>query len=196
MTLNVGPSHPATHGVLRLVLELDGEEIISCDPVVGHLHRGMEKIGETIQYNQFVPYTDRFDYLAPLSNNIAYACAVEKLLGWELPPRGQALRVLALELSRFSSHILGVGVYGMDVGAMTVFLYCYEEREKIHNFYEQLTGARFTSSYTRIGGQTRATFLMKCSRKCSSSAMKRPKPLMKRKPSCSKTKSSLTVFRA
>lgn len=155
MTLNVGPSHPATHGVLRLVLELDGEEIISCDPVVGHLHRGMEKIGETIQYNQFVPYTDRFDYLAPLSNNIAYACAVEKLLGWELPPRGQALRVLALELSRFSSHILGVGVYGMDVGAMTVFLYCYEEREKIHNFYEQLTGARFTSSYTRIGGQTR-----------------------------------------
>ena len=122
MTLNVGPSHPATHGVLRLVLELDGEEIISCDPVVGHLHRGMEKIGETIQYNQFVPYTDRFDYLAPLSNNIAYACAVEKLLGWELPPRGQALRVLALELSRFSSHILGVGVYGMDVGAMTVLL--------------------------------------------------------------------------
>lgn len=88
MTLNVGPSHPATHGVLRLVLELDGEEIISCDPVVGHLHRGMEKIGETIQYNQFVPYTDRFDYLAPLSNNIAYACAVEKLMGWELPPRG------------------------------------------------------------------------------------------------------------
>ncbi|MFR2287457.1 MAG: NADH-quinone oxidoreductase subunit D, partial [Akkermansia sp.] len=155
MTLNVGPSHPATHGVLRLVLELDGEEIISCDPVVGHLHRGMEKIGETIQYNQFVPYTDRFDYLAPLSNNIAYACAVEKLMGWELPPRGQALRVLALELSRFSSHILGVGVYAMDVGAMTVFLYCYEEREKIHNFYEQLTGARFTSSYTRIGGQTR-----------------------------------------
>lgn len=141
--------------MLRLVLELDGEEIISCDPVVGHLHRGMEKIGETIQYNQFVPYTDRFDYLAPLSNNIAYACAVEKLMGWELPPRGQALRVLALELSRFSSHILGVGVYAMDVGAMTVFLYCYEEREKIHNFYEQLTGARFTSSYTRIGGQTR-----------------------------------------
>ncbi len=155
MTLNVGPSHPATHGVLRLVLELDGEEVITCDPVVGHLHRGIEKIGETIQYNQFVPYTDRFDYLAPLSNNIAYACAVEKLLGWTLPPRGQALRVLALELSRLASHFLGVGVYAMDTGAMTVFLYTYNEREKIHNFYEQLTGARFTSSYTRVGGQTR-----------------------------------------
>lgn len=155
MTLNVGPSHPATHGVLRLILELDGEEIISCDPVLGHLHRGIEKIAETIQYNQFVPYTDRFDYLAPLSNNIAYACAVEKLLGWELPPRGQALRVLALELSRLASHFLGVGVYAMDTGAMTVFLYCFNEREKIHNFYEQLTGARFTSSYTRIGGQIR-----------------------------------------
>ncbi|MEG0024184.1 MAG: NADH dehydrogenase (quinone) subunit D [Akkermansia sp.] len=154
MTLNMGPSHPATHGVLRLILELDGEEIISCDPVVGNLHRGIEKIGETIQYNQFVPYTDRFDYLAPMSNNIAYACAVEKLLGWELPTRGQALRVLALELSRMASHLLGVGVYAMDVGAMTVFLYSYNEREKIHNFYEQLTGARFTSSYTRIGGQT------------------------------------------
>lgn len=155
MTLNMGPSHPATHGVLRLILELDGEDIISCDPVVGNLHRGMEKIGETIQYNQFVPYTDRFDYLAPMSNNIAFACAVEKLLGWELPPRGQALRVLALELSRLSSHLLGVGVYAMDVGAMTVFLYTYTEREKIHNFYELLCGARFTSSYTRIGGQTR-----------------------------------------
>lgn len=153
VTLNMGPSHPATHGVLRLVLELDGEEVISCDPVIGHLHRGMEKIGETIQYNQFVPYTDRFDYLAPISNNIAYACAVEKLLGWELPERGQALRVLALELSRIGSHLLDVGVGSMDVGAMTVFLYTYNEREKIHNFYEQLTGARFTSSYSRIGGQ-------------------------------------------
>ncbi len=153
VTLNMGPSHPATHGVLRLVLELDGEEVLSCDPVIGHLHRGIEKIGETIQYNQFVPYTDRFDYLAPISNNIAFACAVEKLLDWELPERGQALRVLALELSRIGSHLLDVGVGSMDVGAMTVFLYTYNEREKIHNFYEQLTGARFTSSFTRIGGQ-------------------------------------------
>jgi NADH-quinone oxidoreductase subunit D len=155
MTLNMGPSHPATHGVLRLILELDGEEVISCDPVIGHLHRGIEKIGETIQYNQFVPYTDRFDYLSPLSNNIAYACAVEKLLGWELPERGQAERVLALELSRMASHLLDIAVGAMDVGAMTVFLYAYNEREKVHNFYEQLTGARFTSSFTRIGGQIR-----------------------------------------
>ena len=115
----------------------------------------MEKIGESIHYNQFVTYTDRFDYLAPMSNNIAYACAVEKLMGWELPERGKALRVLCCELSRLSSCFLGVGVYAMDVGAMTVFLYCYEEREKVHNFYEQICGARFTSSYTRIGGQTR-----------------------------------------
>ncbi len=153
VTLNMGPSHSATHGVLRLILELDGEEIISCDPVIGHLHRGIEKIGETVQYNQFIPYTDRFDYLSPLSNNIAFACAIEKLLDWELPERGQALRVLALELSRMSSHLLDIGVGAMDVGAMTVFLYAYEEREKIHNFYEQLSGARFTSSFTRIGGQ-------------------------------------------
>lgn len=155
MMLNMGPSHPATHGVLRLALELDGEVVTKCDPIVGHLHRGMEKIGESIHYNQFVTYTDRFDYLAPMSNNIAYACAVEKLMGWELPERGKALRVLCCELSRLSSCFLGVGVYAMDVGAMTVFLYCYEEREKVHNFYEQICGARFTSSYTRIGGQTR-----------------------------------------
>lgn len=155
MTLNMGPSHPATHGVLRLVLKLDGEEIVEADPVVGHLHRGMEKIGETIQYNQFVPYTDRLDYLAPMCNNVAYACAVEKLLGWELPERGKALRVLACELSRISSHVLGIGVFAMDVGAMSVFLYCMNEREKVHNFYETMSGARFTSSWTRIGGEIR-----------------------------------------
>lgn len=155
LQLNMGPSHPATHGVLRLKLELDGEVIVKADPVIGYLHRGDEKIAENMHYNQFVPYTDRLDYLAPLSNNIAYACAVEKLLGWELPPRGQALRVLIAELSRLSSHLLGIGVYGMDVGAMTVFLYTYVEREKIHNFTETLTGARFTTSWTRIGGQTR-----------------------------------------
>lgn len=155
LTLNMGPSHPATHGVLRLVLELDGEILTKCDPVVGYLHRGDEKIAEAMQYNQFVPYTDRLDYLAPICNNIAYAMAVEKLMGWTLPPRGQALRVLADELSRISSHMLGVGVYAMDVGAMTVFLYTYVEREKVHNFTEQLTGARFTTSWTRVGGQTR-----------------------------------------
>ncbi|MDB4276052.1 NADH dehydrogenase (quinone) subunit D, partial [Akkermansiaceae bacterium] len=119
------------------------------------LHRGDEKIAENMHYNQFVPYTDRLDYLAPLANNVAYACAVEKLMGWELPPRGQALRVLCCELARLSSHMLGVGVCAMDVGAMTVFLYTFAEREKIYNFCEQLTGARFTTSYTRVGGQIR-----------------------------------------
>jgi len=155
LVLNMGPSHPATHGVLRLVLELDGEIIEKAEPHIGYLHRGDEKIAENMHYNQFVPYTDRLDYLAPLANNVAYACAVEKLMGWELPPRGQALRVLCCELARISSHMLGVGVCAMDVGAMTVFLYTFAEREKIYNFCEQLTGARFTTSYTRVGGQIR-----------------------------------------
>ena len=155
MVLNMGPSHPATHGVLRLVLELDGEIITKADPDIGFLHRGDEKIAENMHYNQFVPYTDRLDYLAPLANNVAYACAVEKLMGWELPPRGQALRVLCCELARISAHMLGVGVCAMDVGAMTVFLYTFTEREKVYNLCEQLTGARFTTSYTRVGGQLR-----------------------------------------
>jgi len=155
MVLNMGPSHPATHGVLLLILELDGEVIEKAEPDVGFLHRGDEKIAENMHYNQFVPYTDRLDYLAPLANNVAYACAVEKLMGWELPPRGQAIRVLCCELARISSHLLGVGVCAMDVGAMTVFLYTFTEREKVYNLCEQLTGARFTTSYTRVGGQVR-----------------------------------------
>ncbi len=155
VTVNMGPSHPATHGVLRLKLVIDGETIVSCDPVIGYLHRGMEKIAENCHYNQYVAYTDRFDYLAPMSNNIAYACAVEKLMGWELPERGQAIRVLCCELSRISSCFLGTGVYAMDTGAMTAFLYAFEEKERVHNLYEQICGARFTSSYTRIGGMTR-----------------------------------------
>ena len=155
MVLNMGPSHPATHGVLRLILELDGEVITKADPDVGFLHRGDEKIAENMHYNQFVPYTDRLDYLAPLANNVAYACTVEKLMGWTLPERGQALRVLCCELARISAHFLGIGVCAMDVGAMTVFLYTFTEREKIYNLCEQLTGARFTTSYTRVGGQLR-----------------------------------------
>jgi NADH-quinone oxidoreductase subunit D len=155
LVLNMGPSHPATHGVLRLILELDGEEIVKADPDVGFLHRGDEKIAENMHYNQFVPYTDRLDYLAPLANNVAYACAVEKLMGWELPPRGQAVRVMACELARISAHLLGLGAFAMDVGAMTVFLYTFTEREKIYDLCEQLTGARFTTSYTRVGGQIR-----------------------------------------
>mgnify|MGYP003675666927 CR=1 FL=1 len=155
LVLNMGPSHPATHGVLRLVLELDGEVITKADPDLGFLHRGDEKIAENMHYNQFVPYTDRLDYLAPLANNVAYAMAVEKLMGWEVPERGQAVRVICCELARISAHLLGVGVFAMDVGAMTVFLYTFTEREKIYNLCEQLTGARFTTSYTRVGGQIR-----------------------------------------
>lgn len=155
LVLNMGPSHPATHGVLRLILELDGEVITKANPDVGFLHRGDEKIAENMQYNQFVPYTDRLDYLAPLANNVAYAMAVEKLMGWELPPRGKAIRVICCEMARISAHLLGLGAYAMDVGAMTVFLYTFTEREKVYDLCELLTGARFTTSYTRVGGQIR-----------------------------------------
>jgi len=155
LTINMGPSHPATHGVLRIVLELDGEVITKADPDVGYLHRGDEKIAENMQYNQFVPYTDRLDYLAPLANNVAYALAIEKLMGWELPPRGKAIRVICCEIARISAHLLGIGAFAMDVGAMTVFLYTFTEREKLYDLIELLTGARFTTSYTRIGGMTR-----------------------------------------
>jgi len=155
MVLNMGPSHPATHGVLRLVLELDGELITKATPDIGFLHRGDEKIAENMQYNQFVPYTDRLDYLAPLSNNVAYALAVEKLMGWEIPPRGKAIRVICCELARISAHLMGLGAMALDLGAMTVFLYTFTEREKIYDLYELLTGARFTTSYTRVGGQIR-----------------------------------------
>jgi len=155
MVLNMGPSHPATHGVLRLELELDGEAVTKATPHVGYLHRGDEKIAENMQYNQFVPYTDRLDYLAPLANNVAYALAVEKLMGWELPPRGQAIRVICCETARISAHLLGLGAMALDLGAMTVFLYTFTEREKLYDLFELLTGARFTTSYTRVGGQIR-----------------------------------------
>jgi NADH-quinone oxidoreductase subunit D len=157
MVLNVGPSHPSTHGVLRVVLELDGEVITRAAPDIGYLHRGNEKIAENMTYTQFIPYTDRLDYLAPLANNVAYALAVEKLLGIHdtLPPRCQYIRVICCELARISSHLLGVGCYAMDCGAMTVFLLTFTEREKVYNLCESLTGARLTTSYTRIGGLSR-----------------------------------------
>jgi NADH-quinone oxidoreductase subunit D len=155
MVLNMGPSHPATHGVLRLVLELDGEIITKATPDVGYLHRGDEKIAENMQYNQFVPYTDRLDYLAPLANNVAYALAVEKLMNWEIPPRGQAIRVICCELARISAHLMGLGAMALDLGALTVFLYTFTEREKIYDLCELISGARFTTSYTRVGGQIR-----------------------------------------
>lgn len=157
MLLNMGPSHPSTHGVLRLILELDGETVKSAQPDIGYLHRGDEKIAENMTYTQFIPYTDRLDYLAPLANNVAYVLAVEKLLGIhrELPLRCQYIRVICCELARISSHLLGIGAWAMDVGAMTVFLLAFTEREKIYNLCESLTGARFTTSYTRIGGLAR-----------------------------------------
>jgi len=157
LLLNMGPSHPSTHGVLRVLLELDGEVIVKATPDIGYLHRGDEKIAENMTYSQFIPYTDRLDYLAPLANNVAYALAVEKLLGIDrsLPPRCQYIRVICCELARISSHLLGIGCYAMDCGAMTVFLHTFTEREKIYNLCEWLTGARFTTSYTRIGGLSR-----------------------------------------
>lgn len=157
MVLNMGPSHPSTHGVLRIVLELDGEIITKAVPDVGYLHRGDEKIAENMTYTQFIPYTDRLDYLAPLANNVAYALAVEKLLGIDkqLPPRCQFIRVICCELARISAHLLGLGAFAMDIGAMTVFLHTFTEREKIYNLCESLTGARFTTTYTRIGGLSR-----------------------------------------
>jgi NADH-quinone oxidoreductase subunit D len=157
LIINMGPSHPATHGVLRLVLEMDGEIITKATPDVGYLHRGDEKIAENMHYNQFIPYTDRLDYLAPIANNVAYALAVEKLMGWTLPARGQAIRVICCELARISSHLLGVGCFAMDCGAMTIFLYTFTEREKVYNLVELLSGARFTTSYTRVGGMIRDT---------------------------------------
>ena len=143
LEINLGPSHPSTHGVLRVRLELDGEVVTKADPVVGYLHRGDEKIAENMTYNQFVPYTDRLDYLAPLANNVAYAIAVEKLARLEVPERCQAIRVISCELARISSHLLGLGAYGIDVGAWSVFLYSFTEREKLYKLFEELTGARF-----------------------------------------------------
>src|SRR5690349_18011623 len=159
MVLNMGPSHPSTHGVLRIVLELDGEIITKAVPDIGYLHRGDEKIAENMTWTQFIPYTDRLDYLAPLANNVAYALTVEKLLGIhdKLPPRCQYIRVICCELARISSHLLGLGAFGLDLGAVTVFLLTFTEREKVYNLAEALTGARFTTSYTRIGGVSRDT---------------------------------------
>jgi NADH-quinone oxidoreductase subunit D len=157
MVLNMGPSHPATHGVLRLRLEMDGEIITKAEPDVGYLHRGDEKIAENMTYNQFLPYTDRLDYLAPLANNVHYVLAVEKLLGItdDLPERCQYIRTICCELARISAHLLGLGAFAMDTGAFTVFLHTFTEREKVYYLIEALTGARFTTSYTRVGGLSR-----------------------------------------
>jgi NADH-quinone oxidoreductase subunit D len=152
MILNMGPQHPATHGVLRLLLRLDGESVVACVPELGYLHRGYEKMAENMSFYEFIPHTDRLDYLAPLSNNVAWALAVEKLIGIEAPPRAQYIRMMVTELARIASHLVAIGALAMDVGALTVFLWTLREREKILDIWDILCGARFTNSFTRIGG--------------------------------------------
>jgi NADH-quinone oxidoreductase subunit D len=152
MLINIGPQHPATHGVLRLVLELDGETVVKCTPHIGYLHSSFEKLGEYRSWNQVIPLTDRMDYLAPLIYNCAYAMAVEKLMGVEVTERCKVVRVMCMELDRIFSHLLWIGTTALDIGAMTVFLYTFQERERIYNLHEALTGARITTSSTRIGG--------------------------------------------
>jgi len=152
MILNMGPQHPATHGVLRLLIRLDGETVTGCVPEVGYLHRGYEKLAENCSYHEFIPHTDRLDYLSPLSNNTAYVLAVEKLLGIEAPPRATYIRMMISELARISSHLMFLGSQAMDVGALTVWMWSFREREKQYDLFEKIAGARFTTSYTRIGG--------------------------------------------
>jgi NADH-quinone oxidoreductase subunit D len=151
-TLNFGPQHPATHTTLRIVLKLDGERVVDAIPDIGYLHSGFEKLGEHLDYNQYVTITDRMNYVSPMANNVAWHHAVEKLLGIELTPRCKYLRVLVSELARISDHLLCVGAMGLDTGAFTFFLYAFYQRERIYDIFETLCGARFTNSYTRVGG--------------------------------------------
>jgi len=152
MLVNIGPQHPATHGVLRLVLELDGETVLRCIPHVGYLHSGFEKLGEYRHYNQIIPLTDRTDYLSPMANNVALALAAEKLMGIEVTERCKVLRVIACEMSRIISHLVWLGTTGIDLGAFTPFLWSFQERERIYNLQEMWTGARLTTSVSRVGG--------------------------------------------
>ena len=152
MVLNMGPQHPSTHGVLRVVLELDGEIVVALAPDIGYLHTGIEKTCEAKFYQQVVPLTDRIDYLSPMTNNLAYCLAVEKLLGLEIPERAQLLRVLLNEITRIESHLVWLGTHAMDIGALTMFLYCWREREAILRIFEAVNGQRMMTSYFRIGG--------------------------------------------
>jgi len=152
MILNMGPQHPSTHGVLRLLLEIDGETVIRVLPDIGFLHTGIEKTCEAKFYQQVVPMTDRIDYLCPMSNNLCYVLAVEKLLGLEIPPKAQWVRVMLNELTRINSHLVWLGTHALDMGAMSVFLYCFREREDILRLFELVAGQRMMTSYFRIGG--------------------------------------------
>ncbi|MCB0221314.1 MAG: NADH-quinone oxidoreductase subunit D [Chrysiogenetes bacterium] len=158
MTINMGPQHPSTHGVLRIILELDGEIVTGLETVVGYLHRAKEKHGEFKTYHQFIPYTDRMDYLSPMSNNTAYVMTVEKALGIEITPRCKYLRTLLCELARISSHLLAVGTGALELGAMTIFMWGFTEREKLYDIFEFISGARFTVSYMRVGGVMRPDY--------------------------------------
>ena len=152
MTINMGPQHPATHGVLRVVLELDGEIIVKATPHLGHLHRGMEKLAESKTYHQTIPLTDRLDYTNAMGNNLAYVLAVEKLLGIEVPKRAQYIRVMMAELQRIAAHLIWLGTHALDIGAMTLLLYNFREREDILRIFEEVAGGRLTPTYFRIGG--------------------------------------------
>jgi NADH-quinone oxidoreductase subunit D len=152
MVLNMGPQHPSTHGVLRVILELDGETVLTAKPVIGYLHTGIEKSCESKTYSQCITLTDRIDYLAPLSNNLAFCLAAEKLIGLEVPKRAQYIRVLLTELTRITSHLVWLGTHAIDLGAMSVFLYSFREREEIMKIYEYVSGQRMMTSYFRIGG--------------------------------------------
>lgn len=151
-TLNFGPQHPATHTTFRLVLELDGETIVSCTPHIGYLHSGFEKLGEHLDYNQYVVVTDRMNYVSPMANNIAWHAACEKLFGIAITPRCKVLRTIIAELARIQDHLLCVGCAALDLGGFTAFLYGFNEREDIYDLFEAICGARFTTSYTRVGG--------------------------------------------
>jgi NADH dehydrogenase I D subunit len=152
IAMNIGPQHPATHGTLRLKVELDGEVIVRCEPEIGFLHTGFEKLGEYRNYNQFVVISDRMNYLSPLNNNIGFAVACEELFRVQVPPRGQYLRVIMAELSRLADHVISIGLQGMDLGAFSVMLWTFIEREKLYDIFEAVTGARLTTSWTRVGG--------------------------------------------
>jgi NADH-quinone oxidoreductase subunit D len=152
MILNMGPQHPSTHGVLRLILEIDGENVVRMMPDIGYLHTGIEKTCEAKFYQQVVPLTDRIDYLCPMTNNLCYVLAVEKLLGLEIPPRAQWIRVMLNELTRINSHLVWLGTHALDIGAMSVFLYCFREREDVLRLFEAVSGQRMMTSYFRIGG--------------------------------------------
>jgi NADH-quinone oxidoreductase subunit D len=155
MLINMGPQHPSTHGVLRLMIRTDGELVSEVTPVIGYLHRCAEKIGENLRYEQYVPYTDRMDYLSSMSDNLAFCLAAERMMTIEIPPRAQALRVIMAELNRIASHLLAFGTYGLDVGAFTPFLYAFREREIILNMFEYISGARLTYNYVVVGGVAR-----------------------------------------